>query len=111
MNHLPGPATHLEEVVGDDGEAPGVVRLVLDVWVVGENIGEHVKEEVQRVLIQEVDLVQRVKGEVDVGASLWGGAGKGLSVAKQNKCLHKSYIHRWLFLGVSTDLQTLLTHA
>lgn len=32
--------------------------MVPDVGVVGEHVCEHVQEEVQRILVQEVDLVQ-----------------------------------------------------
>lgn len=68
--HLTGLTTHLEEVIGDDGEAARVVSVIPDIWVVGKNISKHIKEEVQRILVQEVDLVQCIQGKVDVGASL-----------------------------------------
>lgn len=64
------PLTDLEEVIGDDGQAPSVVSVVPEVGIVVEHICEHIQEEVQRILVQEVDLVQRVKCEVDTGARL-----------------------------------------
>lgn len=47
LGHLTVLITYLEEVISDDGEAARVVSVISDVGVVGENISEHIKEEVQ----------------------------------------------------------------
>lgn len=47
---------HLEEVLGYDGEALRVVRDALEVGVLIQDVVVDVQEELQRVLVQEVDL-------------------------------------------------------
>lgn len=47
LKHLTAVVTHLEEVVGDDGEAARVVSVIPDVGIVGQNVSEHIQEEVQ----------------------------------------------------------------
>lgn len=44
--------------------------MVLDVGVVTENISEDIQEEVQRILVQEVYLMEGVQGEVDTRTCL-----------------------------------------
>ena len=72
MEHPPADAlvAPLEEVVGDEGEPPGVV-LLLVLGDVGQEAVKDVEEELEAELIEEVDLVEIVDGEVD------GAAGEG----------------------------------
>ena len=51
---------YLEEVLGDDVEPLGVVSDSLQT-LVGQNNLKHLKEEVQRILVQEVHLKQVIE--------------------------------------------------
>lgn len=48
--------TNLEEIFCDDAQSPGVVSHSLEVLVVNQHPFKDLQEEVQRVLVQEVDL-------------------------------------------------------
>ena len=50
------PALYLEEVLGDDGQALRVVGDALQVGVLVQDVVVDVQEELQRVLVQKVDL-------------------------------------------------------
>lgn len=72
VQHTASHATinHLEQVGGNDGETLSIVADFLESSVVVQHGMEDVEEEVQRVLVEEVDLTQRVQREVNVAASL-----------------------------------------
>lgn len=68
------PALYLEEILGDDGQALGVVGDALQVGVLVQDVVVDVQEELQRVLVQEVDL-EAVEGAMSVRARVVRGVG------------------------------------
>ena len=71
MEHSTGypVIAHLEEIAGDGSQSHVVVCFSLQSRVVVENCAKDVQEHFQRVLVQEVDSVQTVHCEVEVGIS------------------------------------------
>lgn len=53
---------YLEEIFGDDAQPPGVVGHSLQILVVAQDNIKYLQEEVQRVLVQEVDLKNTIEG-------------------------------------------------
>ena len=72
VQHSAGNAAvhHLEQVRSDDGQALSVIAHFFQARIVVEYRVEDVEEEVQRVLVQEVHLAERIEREVDVAARL-----------------------------------------
>jgi len=95
-SHLPSPETakrwapYLEEILRYDGEALRVVSDALEVRVLIQDVVINVQEELEGVLVQEVDLLQGLHGEVDAAAR--GGQrqvllGHGLHLLHDDVCL------------------------
>ena len=64
---------HAVQVRRDDEQPGRVVRFALELRVVVQHRAEDVEEHLQRVLVEEVHLVQAVHREVDVRAGLRQG--------------------------------------
>lgn len=62
--------TYLEQIIRNDRQSAGIVCMVFDVGVVAEDISKDVQEEVQRILVEEVYLVEGIQGEVDTRTCL-----------------------------------------
>ena len=53
--------SHLEEILGDDAEPSAIVRDSLQILVVAQHNFKYFQEEVQRILVQEVDLEYKIR--------------------------------------------------
>lgn len=65
--------SHLEEILGDDAEPSAIVRDSLQILVVAQHNFKYFQEEVQRILVQEVDLeykIRRYYNNISLSSSL-----------------------------------------
>ena len=58
-----------KEMLSDDLQSLRIILDIVQSWIVGQQIGENIQEKLQWILIQIVDLVEVVNGEVDAWAS------------------------------------------
>ena len=63
-NDLPIEAS-FKEMLSDDLQSCRIILDIVQGWIVRQQIGENVQEKLQRILIQIVDLMEVVNGEVD----------------------------------------------
>lgn len=61
---------HLKQIRSYHRESLAIIADIFKTRVVVQHRVENIQEEMERILIEEVDLIQRVQCEIDVAASL-----------------------------------------